>query len=1199
MLQSGLNYFEIDGLRNSVDFEYINGNVVVDLAVPNENCGGCDWQPIQLYLNAPIESTCTAEICFDVLSNNEFGTLLFFGLEEDLCSSISFPSCTSGDLDICEDGNETYCMLDSGVFPEGYPITSSTNEFIRYCFTWTNSTGTDIQYILIVPWRTEEAINDFFTRIFIDNIDITSDCDQMISISPSTSDLCRDNENEIELQVCLNGSGGGAQQVDVDVTLPAITGISIIPSGDFNTSGEAQTSIAPGNCTTLTLDLDITDDLFAGFESSIEVSATSSGYCFSNSNMGMLDFTIIDCVFDCACEEGGYNVGVPNQTTSYASLNITPYPGMCLSVHGTLEIDEDVQWTLPTIQMQDGSEIVVTSENSLTILYAPVIEGCSRLWKGITVESGATFQMRTSKIFDAEYAVKAHKGSTINISKNTFDRNYVGLYIPDEPGNVKVTAPFIGNKFLCTEDLLQPYDGHPEYPSWPTSTEEIDYTRSLAGVVLNGVSGMNIGVSDYPLRNVFSGLRNGIYLNNCQLNIYDVDISNLYGLDPETTLNEGGGNGIFLENSVTEISGSDMDAMYRGIYATRSLTDIHNNTFVEVIGNSDAPGTAIQMWEHGTTRIADNTITDAHNGIAMYFQYIANLNNFEFLDNVIVNSNSSDLNHRAIHLTGLRPAAGNGEVEGNTISYDNLSGSIGIGLNDCRNIEVLDNDIDFGRHAQNDPNSTDGILLEHSSDCLIMDNDISSDILNYTNPFAYNAMRGVHAMHNTWYCNITDGMEIGSRFVGQCQFTSYQSTHIGTHDHGLQLDVPTRLSHQEDAGNVWEGSYEYEGYIHDPLGMNMEFQTAQASEFKANPNQNSTGSIYFPTNLFPASVIGTWFTESTVNAETCTISDPGFTDLDEDFLEPVVKSTDSIAMLDHVTKTYLYDYLYQNPGLLSSSTVLDSFVDSHDSDMIGDLHDVLLLEYTGQEISNPAPATINLRTSDLCLYLDSIAYVDSLLLIPFVDTATLTQKRLAMTDSVVLYAGDIKEIWVSFLDDRESDLGDALTNLGYLSATTTYEAITKSVGTIRLKALTDGVEGLSAVAWDTISTKAAHCTLEDGPGVLQARGLLPLTNDTIYLDDSQCIPLEERGKKQISKTFGNLFVFVMPNPTNTGWYVQSTSPGMLRYNLFSSGGRLVSSGNLTEEVVWIGADRLETGLYFLYIIDQDGVTQMEKLQLIR
>ena len=76
-----------------------------------------------------------------------------------------------------------------------------------------------------------------------------------------------------------------------------------------------------------------------------------------------------------------------------------------------------------------------------------------------------------------------------------------------------------------------------------------------------------------------------------------------------------------------------------------------------------------------------------------------------------------------------------------------------------------------------------------------------------------------------------------------------------------------------------------------------------------------------------------------------------------------------------------------------------------------------------------------------------------------------------------------------------------------------------------------------------------------------APGLLPLINDTIFLDDSQCVPIDERGMEQDSQpSLQLLLVSVRPIPADLGRHVQKKSINSMYYTLINSCGIFTRSG---------------------------------------
>jgi hypothetical protein len=206
-----------------------------------------------------------------------------------------------------------------------------------------------------------------------------------------------------------------------------------------------------------------------------------------------------------------------------------------------------------------------------------------------------------------------------------------------------------------------------------------------------------------------------------------------------------------------------------------------------------------------------------------------------------------------------------------------------------------------------------------------------------------------------------------------------------------------------------------------------------------------------------------------------------------------------------------------------------------------------------------------------------------------------------MTDSVAVHASDIADLWEEYVGDRETGLANAYSDLENMTVATEFDEVNQDIGVLRLKLLLGGVEILSGSEWDTIAVKAGECTLLDGDGVLEARGLLLLVSDTIIVDGIQCVPIEERSPGHISidsNIDASLLIEVIPNPATRGWSIVNKNEKILTYTLYASNGAAMSTGAIDQNATWISAQELINGLYFLHVLNEHGVSQIEKLQLV-
>ena len=174
------------------------------------------------------------------------------------------------------------------------------------------------------------------------------------------------------------------------------------------------------------------------------------------------------CGFPCECKFESPQIGEEEETTSIK--DDTDFDGTisagCYEIAGTLLIDESTIADGATFNMQPGSEIVVEDGYNFVVSNSK-FDGCVQMWKGITVESGATLVLDNNEIYDAQYAVQLHDGSSIWLEDNLFDKNYIGIYAHEtlpNYGNITQLDAMDGNRFTCSDFLLLPYENQSPDP---------------------------------------------------------------------------------------------------------------------------------------------------------------------------------------------------------------------------------------------------------------------------------------------------------------------------------------------------------------------------------------------------------------------------------------------------------------------------------------------------------------------------------------------------------------------------------------------------------------------------------------------------------------------------------------------------------------------------------------------------------------
>jgi hypothetical protein len=149
--------------------------------------------------------------------------------------------------------------------------------------------------------------------------------------------------------------------------------------------------------------------------------------------------------------------------------------GQPIVLSGLLTIDQDYVFSESDLVMRPSSEILVKSGRKLTIKDNSSLNGCTNLWKGITVEKGGKIEVSQSAVRDAESAITmldygisgTPTGLSFwNLTSAKFERNLRGLvaessttyqnpiFFPLDPSSLIRSTVFDGTE----ADLLPHYD---------------------------------------------------------------------------------------------------------------------------------------------------------------------------------------------------------------------------------------------------------------------------------------------------------------------------------------------------------------------------------------------------------------------------------------------------------------------------------------------------------------------------------------------------------------------------------------------------------------------------------------------------------------------------------------------------------------------------------------------------------------------
>ena len=452
-------------------------------------------------LSEPILPGCTAHFsmqsaAFSATPLTDVPTLGFYGMNAyPTCSVINFPSCANASFNVC--GNITgYCMA--------------------------------ISHLLIFGHFNNPNASNPITRYFIDNFSVTTDCHPQVEITPTLpSQQCVNGQVQISYNVCRASFEDEAIPFTLHASETWGALSLVLPSGSFDQNGDASLSI-PANtggvpvCTTLTLTAAVAANMPPCTEPMVNLNAQAGDPCFTITQTGgPATLHVEDCTqpAPCLCPPGSnsYTIGYAPCSVSYLDEANLPasLTGACLSVEGKLHINTpSFTMTNCNIILNDDAEIIVESGSKLTLAgTSTVVQGCNHLWNSITVKNGGSLDVQDAHIYDGKYAVTTENGAAILVRNNTFDKDYVGIYVPHSFSmqTIDIQQDIMNNTFDCSGPLIETFSSS---------------SNTYAGICINSVTGFNVGLTG---ANYFKNIQNGMLANGSSFTIKNASINDLGG----------------------------------------------------------------------------------------------------------------------------------------------------------------------------------------------------------------------------------------------------------------------------------------------------------------------------------------------------------------------------------------------------------------------------------------------------------------------------------------------------------------------------------------------------------------------------------------------------------------------------------------------------------------------------------------------
>lgn len=936
----------------------------------------------------------------------------------------------------------------------------------------------------------------------------------------------------------------------------------------------------------------------------------------------------------CPCSNNnGINIIAFNEGTLYSELeqinnfdvnndgiiDLSEHNG-CITIGGKLIIDQNLTIVdCPNIKMQPCAEIEVRAQSHLTMTQNK-ITGCVKMWRGITVKPFGWLTFQRNTVEDAQTAIIANGSSfagfpapntipytTIEVQKNRFVRNHIGILAKGLPWASLAHQPISGNTFIGngSQPLLPPCD---------QSLANWNADNGYAGVVSQAIN-LSIGsATDVGFTNTFSALRNGVIGENCWLQVHHASFTDMVGEwlteGQAPTFAASTGVGVVANNGLSTISGSFFNGCGHGIYALSGAISALQNDMPNVRRGIEINSPI------GCTLSENKDIVFKNKGIygrnlqtgpiSQYFQYAINKNRVRNFDQ------SETEDDMAIHMAnGNQPDLINARMSENEVFIDAKKNAI--------RVEGLGRWVIDRNYVQYKPfmglaNSGTGLLLLSSARNYLYGNNME-DIA--TSPVSTGFNIAI-SPENTFCCNVTDGHRLAFRFFGACGTTTFRTSDMSAHETCLEISQSGTIGEQ-GPGDIVSGTFpNFRNWFNTSSGIARHLGNSQGivnssrfhvlstltSDF---PEQISTPNLPTPTN--------SWFVPNgngNPNCTSCTepplVPDVRPRQIDEgDRLivgDGFGKETAGERMLQWEGSRNLYRRMQQYPETHGKETAVDAFYKAAASAKIGAyyLADSLVNNLSvlsaatalsmSQYIAQVRQAETDIQ-AQLKLLVSKTNWADSLAIYRQIDAI------LAAAAPAVQHF--VEQIAIANIE-RNTRANFALSVVAALPVTDVLEQNRKDVLEIYAQTIGQDNNQLTPEQAATISGIAYQCPEEGGSAVYLARVIYQLVAATSFDDEALCNNKERSSIQASSPTTATYLI--APNPASnqvTIAPIYDEWAANTQIRLSDASGRIWTEVNAPKgsNLAVLDIAKLPIGVYFCHIMPDNGKNTIHKLIINR
>lgn len=899
---------------------------------------------------------------------------------------------------------------------------------------------------------------------------------------------------------------------------------------------------------------------------------------------------------NCNCQNNCTQIG-DNGTITKVNNNGTILPNFffgCYNICGTLDVNQNFNISIATLNMGPGSKIIVRSGVTLNIALSD-LQGCNTMWQGIILEQGAHISLVLATISDAEYAIDCHGNVSFDICIGSiFRNNYVGIHAPSG-GTKNISTPiFSGNLFDFTG-----------FKPFFVGQSPVPQTRTFAGIEINNsIMVLNSGT------NVFNDLQNGILAYGSLIKVSKCNFNRMGLPIPALTCNlihlltTPNGIAIFGKNSLLVVDDNNIDIAVAGIVADNCYLKATNND--PIIHCSD--GIVSLNCAKGDQIIDNNNIVEfGIRGISLVDPITANpvITNNSISKSEIIQGGACP--PTGIFISNFHSGA-NGQIE-NNFPINITGDSRGIFIDNSTNLGVQGNEIYITNAKTVSGSEIGGIIVRFSNNNRFYSNIVEG--FNHTQNEAFSLLNGTG---NKYCCNSSNNTFSGFNFGGSCNPTQLRGSLIHTHNTGLYISIG-EIGRQPDYGNEW---------LNTPVGVNAKhvfnlngFPKTLDSKFIV----GVCSTDFWPTSFFPSQntcsvLLNDWFNEGDPSIG-CPISfctplifpkipfggggsnDDAIND-DNDYM--IIQRSDSNEIYGWESKTNLMLRLLTHSDLLGTDPTIDAFYFANVNNRLGRFASLEKLMYYTNPLNENLINQVDISLNQIN---DKLKTLDSLqLLYPLAgnsyDSTAISQLKIITQNALTINYEDANNSYIQS-EDVYLDYLDSLVLLNnVLDPSNIIQNNIKELNDIILHTIGRGINTFTSIQTNTLFEIANQCPFVGGRSVGIARILYSYYNSYVFNDSLLCSniqPIVSSSEALKAKDFE-----VFPNPSDNGFNI--TIPKMFNESILNlellniDKIAIKTQINLNSKDIsnhFIDTKNLQSGVYFLIIRERDNIIFTKKL----